>query len=782
MTKIIVLGYYGFHNMGDDLLESSIRNMFIGQDLTFSSPDRIDNISSYQVVIVGGGDLFNDYFSHSILRLLSKFDGYKIALGVGVSYEQIINNKFIHVFDDILIRNRTDLIPISRIIGSKNTHFVPDLVFSLPLSPYLPDKNKNRVGVFPIGSLLKTPSMMFSLLTLLNKIISLGYKLDLIPMDYNPDSTDYDIPIIDYIYKVFHHTKAVTKYGQLSQEEFISNVSHCNYAICFRFHSHVMATRFNIPFISFPITRKNKNFYNELELGECYNIDINRSIDFIPSCFDPDQALEVFQKLIENQEEIKARLSWKNKEFTDFYQNNKIVHLVSNHSKRHVPINPINKIDREEIYNKYKRQLTPDKNKEEIFSIADSLCYDLTHDPANDYAYGTRGNLLNNPNELWNIIDWIYKDFMENIKHNKFNLNYIKQDSFKGLHRAGWQYAIDSLYSISDDYGIFLDTYLDRTFGWASQVLHKDGILPYSNYWVGFLHHTFDTYFSDNNCERVFSSPLFIASLPFCKGIFCLTNYLARQVKERLYKLGYNIPVNVLMHPTVFPANKFSYQKYMDNSNKRLINIGSWYRNPIMINRINPVDGIIYTSLKGKRMDSNFCPDCFDIKINDGKIICDNNIWSKYYFNYINSQSDQYSKEIYNKIIQNGPGNIKATDLVTDFVNRVEVISTLSNNDYDELLTKNIVFLYLIDASVANTIIECIVRKTPLVVNKIEPVVELLGEEYPLLYEKIEDIPDLLRPEKIKSAYEYLLKYNDESIRIESFVEQVITSEIYNFI
>ena len=63
----------------------------------------------------------------------------------------------------------------------------------------------------------------------------------------------------------------------------------------------------------------------------------------------------------------------------------------------------------------------------------------------------------------------------------------------------------------------------------------------------------------------------------------------------------------------------------------------------------------------------------------------------------------------------------------------VEVMEHLSDSAYDELLSENVVFLNLIDASAVNTVIECIVRNTPLIINRLPAIVEILGEDYPLL-------------------------------------------------
>lgn len=62
-----------------------------------------------------------------------------------------------------------------------------------------------------------------------------------------------------------------------------------------------------------------------------------------------------------------------------------------------------------------------------------------------------------------------------------------------------------------------------------------------------------------------------------------------------------------------------------------------------------------------------------------------------------------------------------------DFLSNTQAQSRLSNEAYDRLLTENIGFVALHDASANNTVIECIARATPLLVNPLPAVVEYLG-------------------------------------------------------
>jgi len=104
----------------------------------------------------------------------------------------------------------------------------------------------------------------------------------------------------------------------------------------------------------------------------------------------------------------------------------------------------------------------------------------------------------------------------------------------------------------------------------------------------------------------------------------------------------------------------------------------------------------------------------------------------------------------------------------------VEHISTLGNDDYDGLLSENIVFLNLIDASAVNTVIECIVRCTPLLVNRLAAVEEMLGPDYPFYYEtlteaslKMNDVTLICKTNK------YLTAMSKQKYSMEYFMDDV---------
>lgn len=105
--------------------------------------------------------------------------------------------------------------------------------------------------------------------------------------------------------------------------------------------------------------------------------------------------------------------------------------------------------------------------------------------------------------------------------------------------------------------------------------------------------------------------------------------------------------------------------------------------------------------------------------------------------------------------------------------NSVQALENVSNEAYDDLLSNNIVFLDLIDASAVNTILECIMRNTPLIVNKIPPVTELLGDTYPLYIENIDKKNNKEIETMICDAYIHLCKLDKTHFTFDTFMNTI---------
>ena len=249
---------------------------------------------------------------------------------------------------------------------------------------------------------------------------------------------------------------------------------------------------------------------------------------------------------------------------------------------------------------------------------------------------------------------------------------------------------------------------------------------------MGIIHCTNKTppYLDIANVSNLFNNGNFIKSLLYCKGIIVLSNYLKKYLDEKFKELSLDVTVYSIKHP----CDKedilyFDLNKYTLNRDKKLIQIGQQLRKLSSIYLINNISHRKLWLTGTKNYDK-----CKKLLLSEIK-----------HFNINKSNLDN--------------------NLIMKYTNTFR--------EYDELLEKNIVFVDLIDASANNAILECIVRNTPIIVNKLEAVVEYLGEDYPLYFENLSDVPSLLEKDKVIEAHKYLCKLDKTELSVDYFCKKV---------
>lgn len=301
--------------------------------------------------------------------------------------------------------------------------------------------------------------------------------------------------------------------------------------------------------------------------------------------------------------------------------------------------------------------------------------------------------------------------------HEDGKINLRGQYSYNH-HRSGWTYVLDLLTEYHREDAILMDTWLERTFAWEKEKNTQLRYIPYREPWVGVFHHppNMPNWFSDcASPYTIIQNKEFQDSLPTCKGLYVLSKYHADFLKCFVK----TVPVEVLYHPTEIPSVKFDYNKFLSNSNKKLINIGYWLRKLSSIYQID-VDQGIYQKIRLLPATTWVPPHLID--------------------NILDIEA-----------------SFRKSTITEDMKRSVIDVRHLPNEDYDELLSKNIVFVDLYDASANNCIIECIARGTPILVNPLPAVVEYLGKEYPFYFTNLTDAERKLRNnDLIKATSEYL--------------------------
>lgn len=402
-----------------------------------------------------------------------------------------------------------------------------------------------------------------------------------------------------------------------------------------------------------------------------------------------------------------------------------------------------------------------------------------------------------------------------------FTIDYIDQNDRSGAHRSGWKYVYQYIQPYSNQdlstANLLLDLYVDRTFHWKRDIFKYIGIVPYTQPWLGVVHHTFDTTFSEYNNQTLLQCPEFLESLDHCKGIIVLSKTLQEQFRARLPPRVPAVPVFVLTHPTEMNVPKFDYQTFLDNRDKKLLHVGGWLRNifsfyqlelsqdkykfqevqaqepistpsqknwykticcqgnaddvipPLVIYYPTPINSMVRkVILKGKYMD-NYFPTLptlpSDISVDISDVVIEMTDPQKMCSTTAKNTQNNWRRHM--------------SEYLQKIQNNVDVLDYIDNEAYDEILTKNMVFLHLVDGSAINTLIECIVRTTPIFVNRHPAVVEILGETYPLYY-TIDDthtIPNLdaiLRDSTaILRAHQYLVNMDKTPFMIETFLKDL---------
>jgi hypothetical protein len=365
-----------------------------------------------------------------------------------------------------------------------------------------------------------------------------------------------------------------------------------------------------------------------------------------------------------------------------------------------------------------------------------------------------------------------------NFNNNKNNI-YLNLSQYRTIfktHRSGWKYAIDSLMPIHHPKGILMIDFIERYFSWENKKyefdykhiridnytenvpLEKIRIvtvnsedthgawlknnkiiywcqynlewmylenfnLDYTKYplvyktaeiitqdWIGVIHNPSNYNNSiifendkEHSPQSIFKKIEFRESLKSCVGIIVLSKWMERWLEGVFSILELDIPLTTLYHPTeIIPLELcFNYEKIK----KTVIQIGYWLRDVKAI---------------------------WELKLNSD--------WKKIWLygspHGLKIFSDNFLSEEEKKIFGQKSNSLS---FEWSYLNSIVEIKNVDNIEYDRLLSESIGFVYIIDSSCNNAIIECVARKTPLLINKHPAVIEYLGVDYPFYYDTMEE-------------------------------------------
>lgn len=819
--RILILGFYGRNNIGDDAYTHVFPLIFSkAQSIRFISMDEICEIPfDIDIVVCGGGDLINDYFMEKAQDLLKNFAGLIYAVSVGLPYSSC--TKYLHLFDHVFVRSSTDYVLACKEIGSRNVTQCPDASVLLPYKLHIKQNPKKKIGIcLAQPYFYENPNksiLIASLITCLNDFYKThNVEFHLFAFNFDIQSPNECDIILNEILatKLLHCGISTITHDVTKPVEMIEKLSTMDYIICMRYHSVMFSIIAKVPFMSIFTSQKIENLLKDIGYDEdlMYKMDVDKY--YRPVSIDETRFSQCLEKLILTKS---FNYSFDKHVFT------KISNIIDQHKtsnlllRRHISSlndvlasmrRAIPKYLHMDVYKYdsllYTRQPYPIEGKTSV-ELARFICFILSGKVHHPCLWGLSENLIKDDFCLYEAIEfiWNYCKKTEDIDDNieiyypippnftrkvLLNLDFVFQNDFSQYHRSGWGYVIGSLMNLDAPLmlktsDILLDTYIDRSFHWGFDILKTIGIIPYTKSWYGFIHHTYDTTHSEYNCIELFKKQEFIDSLRCCKGLLSLSYDLADKLRGSLRSLNLDVPVYVLYHPMEFVDNNFTIQKFLNNPQKKIVQIGAWLRNPYAIYELplEPTNelGIQKYALKGKEMEQYFSPPQFMETMYDILIL--KNWYNKEKERYINrnmSYEDITSHDICricrhhcndtNKFCQG------IFNMIERQINSVTVLEQLSNDKYDKLLSENIVFLNLVDCSAVNTVIECIVRNTVVIVNRLPALVEMLGENYPGFYNTLTEAAYICQDiRQIVKIYNYISLLDKSRYRLEFFIKHI---------
>jgi len=261
--KILVLGWYGHNNIGDDSYKIAFPKLFPEHTFEFTS-----NIShnDYDCVVLGGGNVFSNDFLGQLRGLNKPVFG----MSLGLDRETKNDVPFVHVY----AREQQSLewLKCQKTVCS----FLPDFAFALE-----PDIERGKFLLSQMGTLYEKKVAIVVNSYLINggqgqkgresmAFLSFAYELargiDAANASFIFIPFGTEIPADDRVAnswvanKCKFDKKNVVIYGQYSVQDTLNIISACDAMVSTRLHATIFAHNAGIPFVDITHHNKNKSF------------------------------------------------------------------------------------------------------------------------------------------------------------------------------------------------------------------------------------------------------------------------------------------------------------------------------------------------------------------------------------------------------------------------------------------------------------------------------------------------------------------------------------------
>ena len=370
MSHVYILGFYNRNNLGDDTMAYVFQKFFdkyfqnvVLHILNTDDTHEIPQDPSPSAVIVGGGDLINDYFLEKIKHLIEPLTCPIYAVGVGFPYPSKIQSGECDIFDFIIGRNEEDLSALQKKYSSSYVRYFPDLTFLLPSLQLVPElrsdptkiaikyglnPDKKNIAIFlarpiyhsgnPQGyqNIINTLTIFLSKLT--QSQLQCGhtqkspYQVLLFSMNtHQVNDQECDI----YLNKDLKNQPLLQENSlirvvdrKIDYEDIPDLFSQFYMTIATRYHAHIFSILGGTPILSLYATRKVESILKSAKIEE-YSMTYERhkSLQY-SSGLDMEKMEIIFNKINDNYEDYQEHLRLFRE--TCFYSADRLTKLLQN--------------------------------------------------------------------------------------------------------------------------------------------------------------------------------------------------------------------------------------------------------------------------------------------------------------------------------------------------------------------------------------------------------------------------------------------------------------------
>lgn len=297
------------------------------------------------------------------------------------------------------------------------------------------------------------------------------------------------------------------------------------------------------------------------------------------------------------------------------------------------------------------------------------------------------------------------------------------------IHRWGWNGVTRLIAKHFHDHSaeVMLDAMIEHTFNVGRDKEMDFTCFPHmKKKWINMFHNPCTSLGSletrwEQNIFSLYANKHYRAFMENCIGFITFSKSAALKARKSLYHLDIDLPVGFVHHPSEESNIKFNLEHF----ERQVIHVGWWLRN---------FDSFFRLKTKYKKI----------VLQGPGEYGMDS---------YYNSKAKLKTRHEQN-----------CTHLTNGY---------LSNKQYDEIMSKSVVFLDLYDSIANNAILECISRQTPILVNPLDSVVEYLGKDYPFYYYSLDEAAEKLEDDDLLQETSEYLQSRQSLVAKDKFVKDL---------